>query len=58
MAEVGDLEPAHGESCLKRVEAGRRPAVDEGRLLAREQVRRNDLGVSQVEEVEWLDRST
>jgi hypothetical protein len=58
MAEVGELEPAGGESRLERVEARGRPAVEEGRLLAREQVRRDDLGVSQVEEVECLDSPT
>jgi hypothetical protein len=58
MPDVGQREAPGGESQLERVEAGRRPAVDERRLVARQQVRRNDLALSQVQEVEWLDRST
>jgi hypothetical protein len=58
MAKVGHREPACSEGSFERLEAGGWPAVHERRLVVRQQVRRDDPGVPQVEEVEWLDRST
>jgi hypothetical protein len=58
MAEVGNREPALSEGGFERLEARRGPAVDQRGLVPRQQVGRDDPGVAQVEEVEWLDRST
>jgi hypothetical protein len=58
MTKVGYREPAGSEGGFERLEAGGWPAVDERRLVVRQQVGRDDPGVPQVEEVEWLDRST
>jgi len=41
MAEVFDPEPLFGEAPFEPAEAGRRPAVDERRLVAREEVGRD-----------------
>jgi hypothetical protein len=38
VAKIGELEPVPGEAGLEAWDAGRRPAVDDGRLGALEQV--------------------
>jgi hypothetical protein len=58
MPDVGEGQPAVPEGRLERIEARRGPAVDQRRLVTRQEVGGNDPGVPQVEEVEWLDRST
>jgi hypothetical protein len=58
MAEVAQRDSSTGETRCEGFQAGGRPTVDEGRLVARQEVRRYDPGMPQVEEVEWLDRST
>jgi hypothetical protein len=48
----------HGERPLERVDAARRPAVDERRLVAEEQVGGDDPGPPEVEQVEELEAAT
>jgi hypothetical protein len=52
--QVADLEPVSREPGFQRRHATRRAAVDEGRLFAWQEVRRNDPGVPEEQEVEKL----
>ena len=54
VAEVGDLEPLLRQPRSECVQAARRAAVDECRLLALEQVRADDARPAEVLEVEEL----
>ena len=49
-------EAVSGEPCFERSEAARRTAVDDGRLLARKEVGRDDPGAPEVIQVEQLRR--
>jgi hypothetical protein len=54
VAEVPDSETAFRQVGLQRIDAGRRSTVDERRLVAWQQVGRDDPGVAEEEEVEEL----
>ena len=54
VAELPDLEPVLGEPCPERVQAARRPAVDQRGLVAREQVGADHALAAEVLEVEEL----
>jgi hypothetical protein len=47
--KVAELEPMNRERGFERRHTGGRPAVDERRLVAREEVRRDDPGVPEEE---------
>jgi hypothetical protein len=53
-----ELEPMSGEPGFQRGQTRGRPAVDDGRLLTRQEVRGDDPGVPEKEEVEELGAAT
>jgi hypothetical protein len=54
VAQILDAEPVGGEARLERAEAGRGPAVDERRLIPRQEVGPDDPGAPEVLQVEKL----
>jgi hypothetical protein len=56
--EVAEPEPVSCECGLERRHTRSRAAVDEGRLVAGQEVRRDDTGVPEEEEVEELGAAT
>jgi len=52
MVEVVDPEPLPGKARFEPAETGRRPAVDERRLVAREEVGRDDPRAPEVLQVD------
>jgi hypothetical protein len=57
-AKLLEGEPVCGKRRFKRADAARRPAVDEGRLIAVEQVGGDDPGPPEVEQIEELEALT
>jgi hypothetical protein len=58
MAHVPDRHPVSREAFFERAETARRPAVHQRRLVAWQQVRRNDPGMPEVEEVDELEAAS
>jgi hypothetical protein len=58
MAHVLERHPVVSETFFKRAETAGRPAVHQRRLVAGQQVRRNDPGVPEVEEVDELEAAS
>jgi hypothetical protein len=58
MAQVLERHPVGREALFERAETARRPAVHQRRLVAGQQVRRNDPGMPEVEEVDELEAAT
>jgi hypothetical protein len=58
MAHVCERHPVGREAFLECAETARRPAVHQRRLVAGQQVRRNDPGMPEVEEVDELEAAT
>jgi hypothetical protein len=58
MAHVRERHPVSGEAVFERAKTARRAAVHERRLVAGQQVRRDDPGMPEVEEVEELETAT
>jgi hypothetical protein len=58
MAHVRDRHPVIREAFFERAETARRPAVHQRRLVAWQQVRRNDPGMPEVEEVDELEAAS
>ena len=58
VAQLPDPEPVRGERRPQRVQAARRPAVDERGLVALEQVRADDALAAEVPEIEELHPGT
>jgi hypothetical protein len=56
--QVAELEPMSREAVLERGQTGGRSAVDERRLVSGQEVRRDDPGVPEEEEVEELGAAT
>jgi hypothetical protein len=54
VAEVPDSESVLRQAGLQRIDAGRGPTIDQRRLVAWQQVGRDDPGVAEEEEVEEL----
>jgi hypothetical protein len=54
VAEIPQCEPVRRQTGLQRLEAGRGPTVDQRRLVAWQEVGRDDPGVAEEEEVEEL----
>jgi hypothetical protein len=52
VAKVLDREPLPGETRFEPLQAARRPAVDQGRLVAREEVGRDDSRAAEVPQVD------
>jgi hypothetical protein len=58
MAQVLERHPVGRDAVFERAETARRPAVHQRRLVAGQQVRRNDPGMPEVEEVDELEAAT
>jgi hypothetical protein len=58
MAHVLEHHPVSREAVFERAETARRPAVHQRRLVAGQQVRRNDPGLPEVEEIDELEAAT
>jgi hypothetical protein len=58
MAHVLERHPVGPEAAFECAETARRPAIHQRRLVAGQQVRRNDPGMPEVEEVDELEAST
>jgi hypothetical protein len=58
MAHVRERHPVSCEAFFERAETARGPAVHQHRLVAGQQVRRNDPRMPQVEEVDELEAAT
>jgi len=58
MAHVRERHPVGREAFLECAETARRATVHQRRLVAGQQVRRNDPGMAQVEEVDELEAAT
>jgi hypothetical protein len=58
MAHVRERHPVSREAFFERAETARGPAVHQRRLVAGQQVRRNDPRMPQVEEVDELEAAT
>jgi hypothetical protein len=58
MADVLERHPVSCEAVFQRAKTARRAAVHERRLVAGQQVRRDDPGLPEVEEVEELETAT
>jgi hypothetical protein len=56
--QVAELEPMSREPGFERGQTGGRSAVDERRLVPGQEVRRDDPGVPEEEEVEELGAAT
>jgi hypothetical protein len=54
VAEIRESKAVFREPGLQRIDTGRRPTVDQRRLVPCEQVGRDDPGVTEEEEVEEL----
>jgi hypothetical protein len=55
MAQVVERHPVGRKAVFERAETARRPAVHQRRLVAGQQVRRDDPGMPEVEEVDPLE---
>jgi hypothetical protein len=58
MADVLERHPVSCEAVFQRAKTARRAAVHERRLVAGQQVRRDDPGMPEVKEVEELETAT
>jgi hypothetical protein len=58
MAHVFERHPVGRKAFFKRGETARRPAVHQRRLVAGQQVRRNDPGLAEVEEIDELEAAS
>jgi hypothetical protein len=58
MAHVLERYPVSREALFECAETARRPAVHQRRLVAGQQVRRNDPGMPEVEEVDELEAAS
>jgi hypothetical protein len=58
MAHVRKRHPVSREAFFECAETARRPAVHQRRLVAGKQVRRDDPGLPEVEEVDELEAAT
>jgi hypothetical protein len=58
MTHVLERHPVSREAVFECAETARRPAVHQRRLVSRQQVRRNDPGLPEVEEIDELEAAT